>query len=226
MSVSSRGEYRKSFDSNFSGVTARLARVPAQIASLKEALDEHASQDAASVLGRYEVVDGQPTYTLNHPSTWQPQEAQVITGEIVHNLRSALENLVWLIAYRNSGQEVKQTQFPISESREDFDEQRQRRLRGLTSKQVAIIEQVQPYHGNPWLRWLAQLSNPDKHRHLILLEDMAPVDIYFTGKESSVTAPRRPSKWVLNKQFEPIGLLSYLHECTCIVARVLTPSDS
>ena len=222
MSVLDGSIYRKSFDSNFIGVTARLARVPNQIARLNDALAEHAIREPAILAAGYDERDGEPTYRIPHPSTWLPQEAQAIVGEIVHNLRSALDNLVWLLAYRNCGHEVKQTQFLIVETRTDFDKQQPRRLKGLTNDQVDTIEKVQPYNGDDWLRLLADLSNPDKHRHLLLLENLAPMDIVFT--ESGVTIPPHPPKWVLMKKYDPIPTLEYLHRHVLRVARALAPS--
>ena len=224
MSDSDPGTSRIEFDSNFIGVTARLARVPEQIEQLRVALDEFAVKEPAILAAGYKETNGQPRYSIPHPSTWLPQEAQVIAGEIVHNLRSTLDNLIWMLAYRNSGHEVKNTQFPIAYSRQEFDQQRKRRLKGLTPTQIDVIEKLQPYNGGVWLQMLAELSNPDKHRHLILIENVAKLDIVFTGR--GVEIPPRPPEWSMNKKYEPVPTLQYLHDCVERVARHFMPPAS
>lgn len=224
MSDSDPGTWRKEFDSNFIGVTARLARVPEQIERLRDALDEYAVKEPEILAAGYQEPNGQPRYSIPHPTKWLPQEAQVIAGEIVHNLRSTLDNLIWMLAYRNCGHEVKNTQFPIVHSRKAFDQQQKRRLKGLTATQIDIIENLQPYNGGVWLQMLAELSNPDKHRHLILIENVAKLDIVFTGH--GVEVPPRPPKWSMNKKYDPVPALQYLHDCVERVARHFIPPDS
>jgi hypothetical protein len=49
-------------------------------------------------------------------------------------------------------------------------------LPGITEKAFAFIEGLQPYYGGngpTQLRWLAQLSNIDKHRHLHIVNPWA-----------------------------------------------------
>jgi hypothetical protein len=41
-------------------------------------------------------------------------------------------------------------------------------LKRLSAAHVAAIEKLKPYNGVDWTKWLVIVSNPDKHRHLIV----------------------------------------------------------
>jgi len=90
----------------------------------------------------------------------------VLIGEIIYNLRSALDYLIFELAFLDSGSEQRDTQFPIEHTPEGFNRRRKPFLKGLSVKHIAGIEALQPYNGTTWTHLLALLSNPDKHRHL------------------------------------------------------------
>jgi hypothetical protein len=90
----------------------------------------------------------------------------ILIGEIAYNLRSALDYLVYELAFLDSGSEQGGTQFPIEKTPEGFRERRKTFLKGLSVKHIASIEALQLYKGTTWTQLLASLSNPDKHRHL------------------------------------------------------------
>jgi hypothetical protein len=94
-----------------------------------------------------------------------------IVGDCVHNLRSALDQLVAQAVIANGGQPTTDHQFPITETAASFTKQAKRRLESVSEPHRAIIEAAQPYHerndgsGKPQaLVVLNDLSNRDKHR--------------------------------------------------------------
>lgn len=101
----------------------------------------------------------------------------MVFGEVVHNLRSLLDNLVVTIA-RQSGsptdKEIKSLQFPIAASAEEWKSQ-SKRIALLPDQYKRAIESIQPFQriqqeGSPdgdLLIMLRDLSNEDKH-HLYL----------------------------------------------------------
>ncbi len=97
--------------------------------------------------------------------------ASAIVGDAVNNLRSALDYLVYELAKHNEGREIRNTQFIITKCPKAFDRQKKTRLRGLTERQVEIIRNVQPFQGVQWTELLMDISNPDKHRHLVEVDD-------------------------------------------------------
>jgi hypothetical protein len=98
----------------------------------------------------------------------------ILVGETVYNLRSALDYLVFELAFLDSGSIQNGTQFPIESSPQGW----KRRLspnrfgnpgkvQFLSVAHQAAIERLQPYNGVTWTKTLADISNPDKHRRLV-----------------------------------------------------------
>lgn len=101
-----------------------------------------------------------------------PPRFGLIIGDIVHNLRGALDHVAWYLADRyspNRGEDTS-TQFPIVTSRRRFERPpTQQMLRYLSPADIDIKEKLQPYHtADPpedgALAYLQLLSNRDKHR--------------------------------------------------------------
>jgi hypothetical protein len=98
-----------------------------------------------------------------------PPELSVIAGEVVYNLRTALDYLVFQLAFADSGEVKKGTQFPIEDTPEGFRGRTRSYLKGVSKEHIAAIESLQPYNGHEWLRFLRNVSNADKHKGLQLL---------------------------------------------------------
>jgi hypothetical protein len=107
-----------------------------------------------------------------------PQEFSILIGEIIYNLRAALDYLVYELACFDSKQEIERTQFPIDNSPERFDTRsceikdkgRDKYLRGVSPEHVAAIKRLQPFNGCQWTERLRDISNPDKHRQLTTID--------------------------------------------------------
>ena len=102
------------------------------------------------------------------PETWP-----VHIGEIIHNLRSALDHLIYEVSAPDEhGQPLTGTEFPIFMDEAEFRTKRaQRKIRGLNAATLAVIERFQPFKTKdpadiPFLWILHQVSNTDKHRLL------------------------------------------------------------
>lgn len=114
-----------------------------------------------------------------------------ILGDFVHNLRSALDHLVWQIVLGLGKEPGRWTCFPIYDDSDDFRKEVVRKnerdkpspLRGVNPTTLTIIERMQPYnrldntvHG---LAVLRDLSNIDKHQvvhaSFVALTDQPPV---------------------------------------------------
>ncbi len=98
----------------------------------------------------------------------------VLLGDAVHNLRSALDHLVYALAIRVTGQDpppgFDHLQFVIVDEPSDWNGQMWH-LKPLSDEIRSLIASVQPYTTNPLgrvpydsLRWLRELDDADKHR--------------------------------------------------------------
>ena len=90
-------------------------------------------------------------------------------GDYVHNLRSALDQLVWALAVNNNrGKEPSNANlvdFPVADKPAKFYDAPV--LRNLTWEQATVLEGFQPYHGGDAQKALGDLNalwNDDKHR--------------------------------------------------------------
>lgn len=99
----------------------------------------------------------------------------LMAGDCVHNLRSALDSLVYAIAIYQSGQnpppDEDNLQFPIVSDPAKFPKQKTRRIKFLSQAVQNEIEKLQPYNRPhpglpPLLELLSDLNNQDKHRTL------------------------------------------------------------
>ena len=137
---------------------------------------------------KYEVVraefnpkSGEYVYRVRASSPPPSLEWGVDIGEIAHNLRSALDRLVYQLAFLNTAPKAPTgTQFPIfligktTKKRNGrliahFEREGRRYIASLRPSHQACIERLQPYkrgqggRTNPsWM--LSEINNADKHR--------------------------------------------------------------
>jgi hypothetical protein len=160
---------------DFSGVFLKLDRAEAHIETLREKIAEFRKGQSPPFETRIDSAPkagGTVEYGLFAvvrelpPRTFAP-----IIGDAVHNIRSALEYLVYELApseVRKKGS----TQFPIFLDEDGFKKRGSKMLTGITGDARKVIERVQPYlASNPPrhdpLAILQKLSNRDKHRLLV-----------------------------------------------------------
>ncbi|MYB16960.1 MAG: hypothetical protein F4X41_08020 [Chloroflexi bacterium] len=109
------------------------------------------------------------TWTFTGKSGLAPPEFSVKVGEIVHNLRSSLDHIVWELVLANGRKPTFANRYPITGNAKRFDEIESRALQGVASGAKRVIREFQPWWPTEsgFELWsLNRLSNVDKHRHL------------------------------------------------------------
>jgi hypothetical protein len=161
------------------GVHAKLDRADALIESLRAQLYEimgGPSGENFAVAARYETYDGLPAVTLFAEKVPVfPASTSIYIGEIVHDLRSALDNLAWSMVPYSLRRNLKpgasrQVEFPMAHSATEFQAWIGRRIPGSTVGQQQVINQYQPFRRTDQgraIRTLQTLSNTDKHRRIV-----------------------------------------------------------
>lgn len=106
----------------------------------------------------------------------------LLIGDCVHNLRAALDHIVYALVttnpFRPPNTPNRSTMFPIRDTREGYRHQvdKLKRLAGVPDPAAALVDTLQPYHtrekgldhtAHP-LFVLDALENIDKHRRLTL----------------------------------------------------------
>jgi len=146
---------------------ARVGRADEHLANLKALIE--------SVRKEYSDAPVEDDFRLSMSSEVPGIESErplisILLGEIVYNLRAALDYLVYALARKDSGKFQNGTQFPIENAPKGFAGRLKAGfLKGLNATHIASIESLQPYKGCNWTKTLRDYSNPDKHRHLVVL---------------------------------------------------------
>ena len=168
----------------------------------------------------------------------QPSETWgVLLGEIVHNLRSALDHLVYeASSLDKNGRPLSDTEFPIFVDEDKFRSERRPgglyKIRGLNAETRAFVESMQPFHSeNPRLHhlWaLRELSNADKHRLLNFVVAAyrieGPLLIKFTPSEG-VKITDDNSRVEVELGIRP-GVLEDGAECLSFTTLSIFPDDT
>jgi hypothetical protein len=103
-----------------------------------------------------------------------------IAGDIVHNLRAALDHLAHQLVLVGSPDTIptRRIEFPISETVTKYESEKARKVEGMTPIAIEAIDRLKPYKGGNDALWrIHELDNIDKHRALFTLAH----DFIFTA---------------------------------------------
>ena len=95
----------------------------------------------------------------------------ILAGEIVHQLRSALDHLVWQLILDEGATPIDgKTGFPVFHIEADYDKYGVRMIAGVATQTATDIRSLQPFHTNPAdtapLYVLNEMWKREKHRLL------------------------------------------------------------
>lgn len=169
---------------DFQGINARIDRANKQIETLGPDIDELCSGIRRSIVHEIDRDAGEQRWIYRGATPEIPIEWAIRSGEILYNLRSALDYTVWQLVLANEEKPTRDTQFPILDKEADWTNRKtERNLKGVAEKHKKTIRFLQPF--NPFLqlpvngeirpfnakvfRTLRELCNVDKHRHLNLI---------------------------------------------------------
>jgi hypothetical protein len=102
-----------------------------------------------------------------------PLRFAVMTGEVLHHLRSSLDHLVTALVLHNNKIPTTRNQFPISVTEDAYKEEvKKKRIAGISDQAAGHIRMHQPFNSEDpednYLVPLHMLNNMDKHRLLLL----------------------------------------------------------
>ncbi len=174
------------------GVERRLARARAEIATL----ESYISASRRNLKRNRTVVDVEDDglkHTVRVYFTWKPpEEWGLMVGEIVHHLRSVLDNFAYQLVAANGQTPTSRTEFPVALKQDWFDRVAGDKLSGVDPRALAEIRRLQPFArtdgGNPSTHWLwviHQLDIVDKHQ-LIHVCVAVPGSAGYTLRQSDL----------------------------------------
>lgn len=97
-----------------------------------------------------------------------PFDSLAAAGDVIQNLRSALDYLAQQLVWSGSGSEPgRLVQFPIAKDAATYEADKARRVEGMCPKAIKVIDALKPYKGGNDALWkIHELNNIDKHRTL------------------------------------------------------------
>lgn len=154
---------------DLSGARTKLDRAQQQLYALGHAFMAYAERKPYRLLEEFDLRPGENIgdyrYIVSDLKA-PPAFFAVQTGELIHNLRSALDYM----AFGTAKRPWHKTQFPIFRRCTDWAEKSGPMVKSIPPRYVAIMEETQPYRapvpGEHLLAILNHLSNRDKHRLL------------------------------------------------------------
>lgn len=159
--------------SGFEGAIGKIVRAKNQLEGLNERFRKFAEAKPYHCVEQFDARPDEPSsgvyrYVVDSVSL-PKREWGVLIGELVHNLRSALDHSIYAAAKRPS----RTNQFPIFTDYCDWKVKSKSMLRTVPKKIADLVEERQPYHtvaperpDHHLLTVLNRLSNHDKHRLL------------------------------------------------------------
>lgn len=110
-----------------------------------------------------------------------PDEITVVFGDVVQNLRTALDHLAYQLVDKDTAGKppnVKTIYFPFGTDQADYDARKVNYLKGVSAATLARIDALKPYAGGvDGFRRLHSLNNVEKHRLLLTVGTSPSVNL-------------------------------------------------
>ena len=152
------------------GINAKIQRAQDEIERLAKDIADSCEAQRALFSEELRPDVGDKIWVFRGETPIVPIEYSVRLGEIIYNLRSALDQLVWQLVHANYKTPGRHNEFPIFEDESRFNEAVKSKLKGVSQESSDKIKEMQPFCENDeWdaLKTLHSLCNTDKHRSVI-----------------------------------------------------------
>ncbi len=156
-------------DERVAAIRVKVERANHHINDLESELQLFLDSDPYVVGAKCDLETRQVIYYLAIVTPVPPVIA-TITGDVIQNLRSALDHLAYHLVVVGSGDtgNFRHVYFPIADSADHYKASRDGKVRGMRQEAIDAIDALRPYgDGNDALVLLNQLSVVDKHRLLL-----------------------------------------------------------
>ena len=152
------------------GINAKLQRAQDQIEQLSRDIASSCETQRSLFSEELQPDVGDRIWIFRGETPVVPIEYSIRLGEIVYNLRSSLDQLIWQLVHANYKAPSHRNEFPIFDEESRFNNVVRTKLAGVSQQSLARIEEMQPFRQNDkWsaLKTLHSLCNIDKHRSVI-----------------------------------------------------------
>ena len=148
--------------------TAKLERAKKHLIDLKAGIEKFHKSVPFEVF-KEENEAGDLVFRVKIHKAVPEGEWSLIVGDLVHNLRAALDLRISELVRANGNAISRDHAFPFANNVHDYQRVSGGRLVGLTPSQIQTVDSLNPYGGGNSLLWeLHTLDILDKHRQLII----------------------------------------------------------
>jgi len=156
---------------DLAGVRAKLRRADEFRRAYDDLFRDYLESDPYRIIFEFDQASGWHTFRWSVDSEPPLEDLALIFSDILGNLRSTLDYLVWQLVLTGGRKPGRQTAFPIIKRENDWAVQGGSALRGVPKEWAELIERMQPFqrYDRPDLHPLAILehvNNLSKHRFL------------------------------------------------------------
>ena len=153
---------------SLTGPLAKIARAEELKEEFGTPFDEWVEQKPIGVKGRQDPGSDWFVMTF-HILSALPIRLGVIFGDMLNNLRGALDHLIWQLALANNGTPSRGNAFPVVNDPSVWPSARSDSLKGVSDTCAEDVRAVQPFHEGRqapfhWLALLNEVNNINKHR--------------------------------------------------------------
>jgi hypothetical protein len=143
---------------------AKIGRARKHLAEFEQQLREHANSKPSQVVRERE---GDEFVFRAKTLRETPVELALIAGDVIHNVRAALDHLAAMIVAKNGG-DINGSQFPITEKAKDLSSRITKTMGPASDCAKRFVKLLRPYKRSNGLAFLIHsLDIADKHRLLV-----------------------------------------------------------
>jgi hypothetical protein len=177
-----------SADSRITLIRAKTERAKQHLRSLEVQLAEYRSkiQPVVDEGRRMDLIISYPVLSF---------EILTTAGDVVHNLRTALDHLAHQLVLVGSpnGPPPRKIEFPILENKQEYDKKKAGKTEGMRADAIQAIDDLKPYkEGNLALWKVRELDNIDKHRVLLSVGEDCLLEGPWVGWSPYLMKARQP----------------------------------
>jgi hypothetical protein len=150
---------------------AKIAHAGVRVEELTRAVNAFLDRDPYELVHRDDARTGERTISVSVREDPPSAALAMIVGEIVYNLRSALDYVARQLVLANGQSPTTRTEFPIFGNQQQYAADAPRKTRGMSPQAIAVIDGLQPFAWPTPLQrhplWiLHELHNADEHHEL------------------------------------------------------------
>ncbi len=187
------------------GVRQKVKRAGMHLDELKLGLKAFMDSDPFSISLDFETEPEKVTVQILKANA-VPAELLPVIGDVIHNLRSALDHLSYALVKVTGKEPSTKNEFPILDgplTKPKFQKRFEDKLVGMNPEVMEMIRQIRPYKGGNDALWrLHRLDIVDKHQMLIV----ALGNITAVGGYPRFEEEWKEDQYLSQKEIEPIVL--------------------